>query len=280
MKKITTYLVFLFIVFLTSCHSKIKERKDEIYSRHLQKHITLTVITTPVPKNKSDFNLLLLNDGQEIEKLRVKKIVDSLFRKKLIQPVIVVGINAYDRMQEYGVAGKTDDRGNGASAEKYAEFVTGELLPFVKKKAGVRKFNSVTIAGSGVGGLSAFDIAWDNADKFDKVGVFSGSFGLTTSVISKADSAANETRIIMNKIRSSRKKPHLQYWFYAGGNTEVSNDESKNEIENTQDLIDLIKKKNVSNEDEINYVEQKDGSNDYDTWSQVFPQFLLWSVGK
>jgi hypothetical protein len=34
-----------------------------VYSRHLQKHISITVISTTVPKNKSDFNLLLLNDG-------------------------------------------------------------------------------------------------------------------------------------------------------------------------------------------------------------------------
>ncbi len=164
--------------FIASCHSKVKERNDEVYSRHLQKHISITVISTPVPKNKSDFNLLLLNDGQDIEKLAVKKIVDSLYRKKLINPLIVVGINAYDRNQEYGVTGSPDYRGNGASAEKYAGFVTGELLPFVKKKAGVRKFNSITFAGVGIGGLSAFDIAWDNADKIDKVGVFSGSFGV------------------------------------------------------------------------------------------------------
>jgi enterochelin esterase-like enzyme len=88
--------------FLGSCHSKIKERKDEVYSRHLQKHINITVISIPVPENKSDFNLLLLNDGQDIEKLRVREIVDSLYKKKMIRPMLVVGIDAFDRTQEYG----------------------------------------------------------------------------------------------------------------------------------------------------------------------------------
>jgi enterochelin esterase-like enzyme len=270
MKKINTYFLLILMIVLASCHSKIKERKDEIYSRHLQKHISLAVISTPVPTNKSDFNLLLLNDGQDIEKLRVKEILDSLYRKKLIQPLIVVAIKAFDRKQEYGVSGKTEANGNGAFAEKYAGFITGELLPFVKKKAAVRKFKSITLAGSELGGLSAFDVAWDNADKIDKVGVFSGSFDVTNKETNKSDSSV-ENRIIINKIRSSRKRPHLQYWFYAGEN-ESAND--------TKDLIDVIKKKNFINEGDITFLEDKNGSNDYDSWSHAFGEFLLWAEGK
>jgi len=269
MNKIKFILLLVLISFLAACHSKIKERNDEVYSRHLQKHVTLTVITTPVPKNKSDFNLFLLNDGQDIEKLRIRKIVDSLYHKELIQPLIVVGINAFDRKQEYGVSGKVSSGGNGTSAEKYASFITGELLPFIKKKAALRKFNSITLAGCELGGLSAFDVAWDNADKIDKVGVFSGSFGITDNETKTSDSSV-ENRILINKIRSSRKRPHLQYWFYAGAN----------ETSDTQDLIDLIEKKNVANSADINYIEDKNGSDDYESWSHEFAQFLIWADGK
>lgn len=271
MKKFDPYLLLIVIVIIASCKSKVKERKDEVYSRHLQKHIVLTVINTPVPNNKSDFNLLLLNDGQEIEKLRVKEIVDSLYRSKLIQPLIVVGIHAFDRKKEYGVAGNPDVNGNGTYAEKYQGFIRGELLPFVKKKAAVGRFHSVTLAGVDLGGLSAFDVAWDNADKFDKVGVFSGTFGIAGSDKNNSDSSA-EDRILLNKIRSSRKRPHLQYWFY-----EAKNDSTKND---TKELIDLIKKKNFINAGDIAFSEDKNGSNDYDSWSHAFPQFLLWAEGK
>ncbi|HSN10043.1 MAG TPA: alpha/beta hydrolase-fold protein [Hanamia sp.] len=283
MYKINHLLFLISIAFLVSCHSKIKERKDEVYSRHLQKHISITVISTPVPNNKSDFNLLLLNDGQDIEKLRVKTIVDSLYKKKLIRPLIVVGIYAFDQMQEYGVAGKPDYKGNGASAEKYAGFITGELLPFIKKKAGVRKFNSITFAGCSLGGLSAFDVAWDNADKINKVGVFSGSFWLRDKDSKDSSYSDDKDRLIINKIRSSRKRPHLQYWFYAGDNEE-KDDRDKDGIidavDDTKDLIDLIKKKNVAGSDDITYVEEKGGTHDYDSWSRAFPQFLVWAVGK
>ncbi|MEO5648657.1 MAG: alpha/beta hydrolase-fold protein [Ginsengibacter sp.] len=271
------------IAFCISCGPKIKEKKDEIYSRHLQKHIALDIINTPVPDNKSDFNLLLLNDGQDIEKLKVRNTVDSLFAKKLIQPLIVVAINAFDRMQQYGVAGYTDYQGNGASAKKYSDFIINELLPFVKKRAAVRKFNSITIAGSSLGGLSAFDIAWDNADKIDKAGVFSGSFWLRNKDTSDSTYSDDKNRIIINKIRSSRKRPKLKYWFYAGGNEETADrdkDGIPDVLDDTRDLIDVIKKKKVCPPGDIIYTEIKEGTHDYDSWSKVFPQFLIWAVGK
>lgn len=283
MIKLHHFLFLISLVLLASCRSKVKENKDEIYSRHLQKHISLTVISTPVPKNKGDFNLLLLNDGQDVEKLRVKGIVDSLNSKKLIQPLVVVAINAFDRMQEYGVAGNPDYLGNGASAQKYADFIINELLPFIKKQSGVRKFNSITLAGCAAGGLSAFDAAWDNADKIDKVGVFSGTFGYRDKDVTDSTYSDDKDRLIINKIRSSRKRPHLKYWFYASGNEEAGDRDKDgiiDVIDDTQDLIDLIKKKKVCPPQDIVYTEIKEGKADYDSWSKVFPQFLIWAVGK
>lgn len=271
------------LILLQSCGSKIKENKDSVYSRHLQKHIDLTILSTPVPKDKSSFNLLLLNDGQDLQQLRVKKIMDSLNSKKLIQPLVVVAINAFDRMQEYGVAGYPDYQNNGTSAEKYAAFVENELIPFIKKNSGVRKFESITIAGCSLGGLSAFDVAWDHADKIDKVGVFSGSFWYRDKDAKDADYSDDKDRLVINKIRSSRKRPHLKYWFYAGGQEETSDRDKDGVIDvvdDTKDLVDLIKSKNVCPPGDIVYRQLQDGKHNYEAWSTVFPQFLLWAEGK
>ena len=274
--------LLFFIATLSSCHSKIKETKDSIYSRHLQKHIDLNIISTPVPKEKSSFNLLLLNDGQEIEQFRLKKIVDSLYKKKLLQPLLIVAINAFDRMQEYGVAGYPDYQNSGSSADKYAAFVDDELIPFIKKRAAIRSFNSITIAGVSLGGLSAFDIAWDHADKIDKVGVFSGSFWYRDKDATDSTYSDDKDRLIINKIRSSRKRSHLKYWFYAGGSEETA-DRDKDGIidvvDDTKDLVDLIKKKNVWPPGDINFVEIKEGTHDYNSWRNVLPQFLIWADG-
>lgn len=270
------------LVLLQSCRPEIKENKDSIYSRHLQKHIDLEILSTPVPKDKRSFNLLLLNDGQDIEQLRVKKIMDSLYRKKLLTPLVVVAINAFDRLQEYGVAGYLDYKKKGSVAEKYSAFVDDELIPFIKKKSGVRKFNSITISGCSLGGLSAFDIAWDHADKIDKVGVFSGSFWYRDKDESDSTYSDDKDRLIINKIRSSRKRPHLKYWFYAGAKEETADRDKDgiiDVIDDTRDLADLIRKKNVCPPGDIQYIESKDGTHDYSSWSKIFPMFLLWADG-
>ena len=105
MKNILFVCLWAAIIISTGCKDKIKVSEDAMYSRHLQKHIKLTIITTPLPKEKNTLNLLLLNDGQDVSKLRVKETADSLYNKKLIRPLVVVAIHAENRMQEYGVAG-------------------------------------------------------------------------------------------------------------------------------------------------------------------------------
>ena len=283
MIKLNHLIVFVFLVASIGCKSKIKETEDSVYSRHLQRHVKLTIINTPVPDDKNSFNLLLLNDGQDLEKLRVKEIIDSLYKKKLIQPLVVVAIHTNERMKELGIADYLDYKNNGSDAKKYSDFVNDELFLFIKKKTGVRKFNSITIAGCSLGGLSAFDIAWDHADRINKVGVFSGSFWYRDKDAAAADYADGNNRIILNKIRSSRKKPDLKYWFYAGDDEEKG-DRDKDGIidvvDDTRDLIDLIRSKNVAAADDIIFTEKKEGVHEYSSWSQVFPQFLVWAVGK
>lgn len=278
----TALFVCILFIAIISCKHKIKQTEDSVYSRHLQKHVKLTILNTAVPNDKNAFNLLLLNDGQDMDNLRVEEIIDSLYEKKLIQPLVIVGIHSGDKIQEYGVADHPDFKNNGEAAAKYSNFIDDELYPFIKKKTGVRKFKSITFAGCSLGGVSAFDIAWDHADKIDKVGIFSGSFWLRDKDTTAADYSDDKDRIIINKIRSSRKRPHLQYWFYAGDDEE-KNDRDKDGItdvvDDTKDLIEVLKTKNIS-ADDIMFTENKEGKHDYSSWSKAFPQFLIWAAGK
>ncbi len=268
---------------LFSCTKSVKQKEDEIYSRHLQQHIKLTIISTPLPDNKKEMNLLLLNDGQDAEQLRVKKITDSLYKNKRIGPLLIVAIHAYDRMQEYGVAGYPDFQSRGIDAEKYDAFVADELYPYIKKQSGFRSFNSVVIAGCSTGGLSAFDIAWNHADRFDKVGVFSGSFWWRDKDLNNPDYSDQADRIIISKINTSRKRPKLSYWFYAGAKEET-NDRDKDGIidviDDTKDLMSIIKNKHICPETALVYTENAAGKHDIASWSRVFPDFLLWAFGK
>lgn len=268
---------------LSACGEKIKKQDDDIYSRHLQAHIKLTIISTPLPDDKSEMNLLLLNDGQDMEQLKVTETVTDLYKKGLIKPLLVVGVKAASRNDIYGAAGYPDYQNNGTKADKYAEFIDDELYAFIKKRAGVRKFNSVVIAGSSLGGLSAFDIAWNHADKIDKVGVFSGSFWWRDKDQTATDYSDEKNRIVIANTKSSRKRPHLKYWFYVGDKEETSDRDKDgviDAVDDTKDLVSVIQNKNVCPPNDITFIESAEGKHDYESWSKVFPDFLKWAFAK
>ena len=248
------FSIVLGMIMFTSCHSKIKERSEQIYSRHLQKHITLTIISTPPPSNKSDFNLLLLNNGFDAGTIR--KITDSLYHTKDIKALLIVAIKPFAAQQEFGVAGVTDGKNNGSLASKYSNFIINELLPFIKKKSTVRRFKSITIAGVGDGGISAFDIAWDNWQKFDKVGVFQdfSNPGMHT-----------DFSVLIDKIAKSRKKPKLHFWLETG---KEQNELNKEDSSGINDLIETIKAKNI--DQSFGHLQPPSNSH------QAIIDFLLW----
>jgi enterochelin esterase-like enzyme len=272
------YLVIVFFA-IAAC-KKVKQTDDSLYSRHLQRNVKLHILHTPPPSDRSLYNLLILNDGQDMEKLRVKETMDSLYKAGKILPLVVIGVEAADRMQEYGVTDNPDYLGRGKKATFYDAFINGELYPYAKKESGVRKFQSVVIAGCSLGGLSAFDIAWNHPDKISKVGVFSGSFWWRDKASEDSSYSDEKNRIMMNKLKASRKKPGLQYWFYAGA-AEEKGDRDKDSIidiiDDTKDIIALLEKKNVVASEGIVYRESAAGLHDYNSWSNVFPEFMVWA---
>lgn len=275
-------LLISLLIISFSC-KRVNQTDDNLYSKHLQRIVKLHILHTPPPSDRSLFNLLILNDGQDMEKLRVKETMDSLYKEGKLLPMVIIGVEAGDRMQEYGVADKPDYLGRGSKAGLYDAFINDELYPYAKKESGVRKFQSFVIAGCSLGGLSAFDIAWNHPDKISKVGVFSGSFWWRDKSSDDSTYSDEKNRIMYSKLKASRKKPGLQYWFYAGAAEEKSDrdkDSIIDVIDDTKDIINLLKKKNVVTTDGIVYRELPTGIHDYSSWSIVFPEFLIWAFGR
>ena len=276
-------LILLVLILNVSCRHIIKLQHDEIKSVHLQRLVTLTLLQTPLPHDKNSLNLLLLNDGQDIEKLRLKEIMDSLFSKKLIKPLLVAGIHAGDRLMEYGVAGYPDYLGRGNKAGAYSSFILDELYPYILKRSALHKFKSVVFAGCSLGGLSAFDIAWDHAELIEKAGIFSGSFWWRDKDDHAPGYSDANNRIMINKVRNSVKHPHAQFWFYAGEKEETG-DRNKNGIidviDDTKDLIAGISSNNKSTTNEIIFVLDEKGVHNQTYWSKHLAEFLVWAFGK
>ena len=203
------YLCILTVlaITLTACRSSVKQQEDSVYSRHLQRHVALTVITTPMPKQKEDMNLLMfIGNSDDLHILRAKKIIDSLYQKKMIQPLSLVAFAGNEG--DYGLeeSGKADSK----QFKQFNDFVIGELYPFVKKKVVIRKFHSFAICGFAGSALSALDIAWNNDVKIQRVGMFYPRF----------TGAAEQDSSNLETINSFRKRPEIKIYLRDWGDNQ------------------------------------------------------------
>ncbi len=241
-----------------------------------------------LPRNVGDpsqMSLLLINDGQDMEKMGFESILEQLYTgDDAIAPVLCVAIHcSADRKMEYGVAGLPDYKGRGAKAGLYTSFIFEELLPFVRNHYAVPSFKEKSFAGFSLGGLMALDIVWNHPGQFSKVGVFSGS--LWWRNIDQEDSAYDDDkhRIIHQQVRNGQYAPWLKFFFQCGNMDELK-DRNQNgiidSIDDTQDLIKELVKKGYAADNDIQYLELKDGRHDVPTWGRAMPDFLKWGWGK
>ncbi len=265
---------------------KIDYREEKIRGIHsnlLNRNVDVNVLT-PVALNLPAYPLLLLNDGQDMEGLRIKNAVEELIRKQQIPPIIIAGVVAADRLQEYGVASRKDYLKRGSRAKAYSTYIAGELLPFLKHQYPVSTDPAHrVIAGCSMGGLSAMDIAWNHPDLFEKVGAFSGSFWWRKRNSHSMFYSDHRDRLMHQEIRHGKKKENLKFWLQTGALDEMG-DRNKNgiidSIDDTLDLIAELTKKGYRPFHDIQYYEMKDGKHNLETWAEAMPVFLQWAFGK
>lgn len=252
-----------------------------IKSEVLKRNVVCTLYLPEMENVIDPLHLLLINDGQDLVTMKYNDILQDLYRKNLLLPVLTVGIKAGDRLKEYGIAGKPDFKDRGILAEAYSRFITTELLPAIYAQTGIEKFSSCAIAGFSLGGLSAFDIAWNNPDVFSKVGTFSGSFWWRHKNLPKKKT--DSFRLAHKMVRESAGKPGLQFWFEAGTQDETS-DRNENgiidSIDDTTSLMLELYKKGYQRDTEVRYIELIGGKHDVPTWGKMMPKFLTWAFGK
>ncbi len=238
----------------------------------------------PIDKNRlSDMSLLLVNDGQDLVTMGFEKIIDKLYRHQEVSPLLVVGIHCSgDRKNEYATANVLDYAGRGNKAALYTRFVMEELLPFIRKTYSINAFKEKSFTGFSLGGLSALDIVWSNPQEFSKVGVFSGSFWWRDKAQEDPDFNEDTNRIMHRLIREGGYYPWLKFFFEVGTQDETADRNNNGIIDAIDDTISLIaelKLKGFTNND-IEYLELKDGKHNVATWARAFPNFLKWGWGK
>jgi enterochelin esterase-like enzyme len=259
----------------------VAETEISIDSEYLKRKVTVTLLM-PEGELTEPLNLLLLNDGQEAENLRLGETLDVLYDAGLLKPVVVAAISAgSERIQEYGVAGKPDYKLRGSKAAAYTKFITGELLPAIKKDTGIESFDTTAFAGFSLGCLSGMDIAWNNPQLFDKIGVFSGSFWWRSKELGKGYTDAD--RIMHKAIRETEGKPALKFWLQTGTKDEAADRNKNGIIDSIDDTVDIIKEletKGYTRPADIQYLEMVGGTHSVATWAYAMPKFLVWAFGR
>jgi len=222
------------------------------------------------------YNVLYVNDGQEADALKLRETLARLTAARLIRPLIAVAIPTNEnRLHEYGTSIAPNALALGVLAAAYEFFIIEELMPLIERTYRTRP--GASFLGVSLGGLSAFDIAWNNAARFTTVGVMSGSFWWRA--------ADDEThidpgdRIAHSLVRRAAATPPLRFWFQAGTRDEVCDRDSDGVIDAIQDTLELIAelRRGGCPAENVAYVEVAGGRHDFETWARVLPAFLTWA---
>ncbi len=224
----------------------------------------------------ASYPVLYANDGQDMEAVDLRGILDSLQRTGRMAPVIVVAIHATERVQDYGTAYLPNAQGLGARADRYGQFILSELATMIEARYRVAP-GPAAIMGWSLGGLSAFDLAWRHPERFGTVGVFSGAFWWRTD--DSSVEAKQTSRIMHRRVRETPGHPALRMWFETGRQDEQDDrdrDGVIDAIQDTEELVVALERKGYRRGLDVVHL-TIDGRHDLPTWKRILPEWLAWA---
>ena len=277
----TMYLIRYFRQLLGSVVSNRKRLLVRSYlmpSEHLNREVMVDVYRPALPPWRL-LSLVIFNDGQDLPRMNMKEQLKTAYAEHKLSPTVVVGVHAGDRMREYGTTGQLDYDGRGDLAGAYEMFLLEELIPWIEKYYNIYQLPAKrAIAGFSLGGLNAFDVAWRNPGEFGVAGIFSGSLWWRSKAFRKSKPDAN--LIVHNYVAKAKKVSPVRFWFMAGTEDETS-DRNNNgiidAIDDTMQLMAILKEKGKEEEKDFTYVEVKGGRHEPETWGTVVMDFMRWA---
>ena len=255
-----------------------------ILSAFLDRKVLVDLYLPPPSGRQGEMCLLLINDGQDLQKLHFLQILQALNDKQRLSPLVCAGIHCGpERRKEYGTASQPDYKGRGGKAGQYTKFVFEELLPTIRQHLGVHTFTEKAYAGFSLGGLSALDIVWSHPQEFSRVGVFSGSLWWRAIDQDEETYSDDTDRIMHQLIRRGGYYSWLKFFFECGAADEGEDRNNNGIIDSIDDTLDLIRElraKGYRDQVDIRYLLLENGKHDIATWALAWPDFLLWGWGQ
>ncbi|MEO8582619.1 MAG: alpha/beta hydrolase-fold protein [Flavitalea sp.] len=254
----------------------------ELPSVYLDRIVRIDFYHTEASNSSNTWNLLLVNDGQDLVKMDFAAILSGLDNKDALEPALVVGIHCgEDRRNEYGMSSSTDYLGRGARAPLYEQFIISELLPLIESRFEPVHWKEKMFAGFSLGGLTALDIAWNHPEIFSRVGVFSGSFWWRSLDMKDKNYSDAKHRLMHKQIRNGVYHEGMKFFFECG-ELDESEDRNKNgvidAIDDTIDVMRELTRKGYREGREIFYMQMADGKHDILSWAKALPVFLRWAL--
>ncbi|MEJ0080172.1 MAG: alpha/beta hydrolase-fold protein [Puia sp.] len=103
-------------------------------SKILERNLRIDFYLPPESKKLTGpLDVLIINDGQDLQTMGFDSILAKLYRVEAIRPIVCIGIHAGPlRKFEYGTAITADYKGRGNLAKRYMYFIVEELVPAVQ----------------------------------------------------------------------------------------------------------------------------------------------------
>ena len=196
---------------------------------------------------------------------------EKLIKDGKIEEIIIVGIfNNSDRFREYTPypSGKYP----GGKLRDYADFIINDLKPIIDRKFRTRSdAKNTAIAGSSLGGVASFYLAWWYPEVFSMAGVISPTLWW-------ADNA------MFRDIESySGSKKDLKIWIDMGkGEADCDPDKTGqwDPIKMCYELESYLEKKGYKEGVDVTVYIDKDAVHNEASWSKRFDKFLIFMFGK
>jgi predicted alpha/beta superfamily hydrolase len=218
------------------------------------------------------YPVLYMHDGQNLfdagtsfigVEWGVDETLERMIREDQVTPLIVVGIyNNSRRAYEYT---PTQDagRGEGGGASHYADFIVGELKPFIDENYRTRPEREHTgIMGSSLGGIVSLYIAWTHPDVFTKVGAMSTAYWWSNSQI-------------LTMLEETSPPPGVKVWLDMGtaeDSADRNNDEVPDIIEQHRLARNILMRKGLEIPRTLRYIEDEGAVHNEHAWAARFPQ--------
>jgi enterochelin esterase-like enzyme len=249
-------------------------------SRYLKREVSISILLPLKYNHLSRYPVLLVNDGQDFDALKMVHHINDLTAAMRIREVLVVGIHANgDRLQEYGMAAAPDYAGRGSRAACTTDFVLHELIPYLKNHYPLES-EKMIYAGFSLGGLMALDIVWNHPNIFSHVAVFSGALWWRSKALGAG--YTERDRIMHKQLEETPYKSGLKFWFQTGTLDETDDRDGDGVIDSIQDTLECIsvlERKGYRWGVDVRYTEVEGGYHNQETWSGVIPDFLIWAFG-